>query len=1331
MNRDTVIRFWVRDLIDHPFYWWPQTLLSYPVNLRGLKARPGNLSLKRVDTGEEMDFQLSNAITEDGFLVSTLINFFSDLPAGTERVFELCKSGRCINKPVSTQYANEYCENDSIVLDNGMIRVRIPTNREGSSRVPGPVMQVDRGNGWIGDSHIVSGKHSIQSITSQRTDSGPLFIAYRVTYHFEGGGQYTAVISCIAGMDFIRISEEMRGLSKDDEVFVITDWSTLSPTHRQSSQHPFANVYRKNEYLGYEGEKIDEPVFNTQHGLMNAGNYEGELPFRLGLYEPWNQYAILSHACFWNINTGDTLGVFIDRAEKWQDYEYAVFFSSDTLQVRYYHNKRNFYWKWPLVSGTRSTAITFYHHKKDIELMESLESLYKKASKGLLKCGFIYNIPLQLTSYTYYLRSRYGILDLNLVKDWILEYPDTCERPLVVFTEGEYPAPDELERGVYCSPLVCCLPNHGVGATDSRMVYQTFVDGYNRLYPSMSERQRKRLTAVYLFMAYFHAGEDFMPFRTMLGGHPNFLSDVKSVPAYMAFLFPEHPMAKEWAEQFGKFLELNTRYHTRPAVRAWNAEGGRWTENLGTYVWAFIRPAFFAAYLLNRYTDGKNRFALERIGIIGKWLVNSLSSPIDAENSEYYLKKELTWNDGLLHPHYWGLVKPADGPRRVYIPQGAHSARRKPPRTMWALGLQLSRYDPVLAEHVMWAARPDDNDMEHPEDEKSPWDILYSPGCDNRGTNPHLKSIKLTGYGVILRSVVDTPDEIYLHLQQIDTGPNYRWGIAGEGGCGNIYYYAGGKAYSHNGREDAGDRYTHDTDFSCTFGVWKHGGFRAIGRNVLHRHMYNLGFVQFAEIVPRTRLCPYSWPEYQGRSIMLVGSDYFIVYDKVYSSTIVQRFSWFTHIGDDFPFIHFIKGGSQKTEITTDETKGAWYDGNGDCMALVTHKKGVSVEKTHFGCIARNNGWTDYVFRCRDDILFSEKGIQFKGTAGVIRESKESGFELAIFYGTFISAGGVTIETDEPELGISAGFKNASELAGTYIADKESSVWILLKYKINQASRIYIDGEELDIVKDGNGLLARLPAGEHKWQLTSALPVPAAPVILRTENRSGEVKVFFTQVPGAEGYHIELSRDNGTSWERTGETGLCEYSVKGLVDGMKVHVRVVAFNDLHESEPANEYPVYVTGDVPLPPDGLKAVIGEGMVELSWGEVLGVTEYRLYRRTMGMGEFTLAYSGLDRKYIENDKCNEVYKYSVSTVNGNGEGTKSSDVDTDPASWSNWDPMRGEKFRRRFTGVYDSKPFSVFEYGMKPFTDSGYETWETGADDITRLECDEDDAQRYPD
>ena len=168
----------------------------------------------------------------------------------------------------------------------------------------------------------------------------------------------------------------------------------------------------------------------------------------------------------------------------------------------------------------------------------------------------------------------------------------------------------------------------------SRRVEEYWIDGFERFRAQMTEAQRKRLTATYLFIAYIHAGEEYMPMIPMFSGHPNFLADVKSVPACMPFLFPTHPQARAWADEFEKFVELNTHYHTRPTVDAWDSKDGRWTENLGTYVWAFLRPVLHADMLLQQ-VERSNRVATPEMAALGDWLVNALSAPFGGESAEF------------------------------------------------------------------------------------------------------------------------------------------------------------------------------------------------------------------------------------------------------------------------------------------------------------------------------------------------------------------------------------------------------------------------------------------------------------------------------------------------------------------------------------------------------------------------------------------------------------------------------------------------------------------------------------------------------------------------
>jgi hypothetical protein len=601
-----------------------------------------------------------------------------------------------------------------------------------------------------------------------------------------------------------------------------------------------------------------------------------------------------------------------------------------------------------------------------------------------------------------------------------------------------------------------------------------------------------------------------------------------------------------------------------------------------------------------------------------------------------------------------------------------------PPRALWYFGTLLQRFDPLTAEHLMWAARPTDQDVEKSLSDPDPWRVIYQRP-DNRGTNPHLVSTKYTGYGVVLRAAVDTPQEVSVHLQQIDRGPNYRWGVAGEDGNGVIFYYAGGKAYSHNGTEDFGDRAEQDTDFCTNFGVFKDGKFRSIGPNVLSRPFYDFKTAQFAELTSEKGPNAYSWPEYLSRSVMLVGDDYLVAYDAVFNQAVPHRFSWFNKRGDEFPSIQIVKGGGheQRTEVNTVSTRGLWYDGFGDSMVVVSHRKDAKVTKRPYGARVEVNGNVDDVFQDPHGARYADDGVNFEGTAGVVRRRGRA-CELALFHGSHIGAGGVLFTVSGDDVGVSASFENADDLQGHYYAPLRGVVSVQSN-TLPAGAEFYVDGAKVDSRRNGDVLTMPLLPGRHQWQITAGSPVPLAPGVDHTENISGGAKVILSPVAGATEYRLEISRDSGTSWTTAGVTNGGDYMLTGLQNGSKIHVRVIAANAAHASKPGPEYPIYVS-DQPAPaPDGLAVTLSPQATRLSWGQVLGVTEYRLYRRPDAHQNFKLVYGGTDRMFVDHS-AGKIFEYAIAAVNGNGEGARSHVVTSDPSSWTNFDPKPGEPFRR---------------------------------------------------
>ena len=124
-----------------------------------------------------------------------------------------------------------------------------------------------------------------------------------------------------------------------------------------------------------------------------------------------------------------------------------------------------------------------------------------------------------------------------------------------------------------------------------------------------------------------------------------------------------------------------------------------------------------------------------------------------------------------------------------------------------------------------------------------------------------------------------------------------------------------------------------------------------------------------------------------------------------------------------------------------------------------------------------------------------------------------------------------------------------------------------------------------------------------------------------------------------------------------------------------------------KARPARNILLYVTADPPPAPDGLHVEWAEAAAAITWGQVLGITEYRLYTRPAGRGSFQLLYKGRDCTYQDKRAgiqapnpvpgnsgglTAELIEYCVRAVNENGDGPKSRTADTNPAVLAQLEP-----------------------------------------------------------
>jgi len=200
-------------------------------------------------------------------------------------------------------------------------------------------------------------------------------------------------------------------------------WPGFDVTHRQAANHPVPLISQIGDYDSYPWEAIDAPwrgrdiTMGSSRPIYFETPPEGELPFCLGIFQSWPAYHVSNNANFWDQRSGDALGVFIDQAAGWQDHEYAYEVESTALQVRFHYRGGRFSWHWPLTRGRRSTCVAFYGHEKDKQAMRDAE----RAMQSVTDSGVTYQVGRAFTSHTRFLQNRYGSIDLNGIKDWVLD----------------------------------------------------------------------------------------------------------------------------------------------------------------------------------------------------------------------------------------------------------------------------------------------------------------------------------------------------------------------------------------------------------------------------------------------------------------------------------------------------------------------------------------------------------------------------------------------------------------------------------------------------------------------------------------------------------------------------------------------------------------------------------------------------------------------------------------------------------------------------------------------------------------------------------------------
>lgn len=722
------------------------------------------------------------------------------------------------------------------------------------------------------------------------------------------------------------------------------------------------------------------------------------VPVTVMPYENWNPWF---QSKYIEVSDGElACGLFIRDNEKWDDGKYAIWGSDPALGIRTRYDGK-VTWEFPLEPGRRFTGIAVYPHQ---------------------------------TGYIEYLWTWYTLFNLNKVKQWVLEWPTP---------QMEYPL---FWKGPEARTLVSNVFNREVGGMSMKEVIdelsktmaapgkinpvdcREFADWavvFDITAAEMDQTDFGRAKAVMAFMAYVAMDENYMPTRHMLAGHPNFLADVAAVAGYAAALFPSHPDRVVWAGFFQNAVRKNLLYHIRPDVAAWKSKGGRPTENTACYNFASLVPQVRVCMLFER-CGLENPLSGGWAEKWLYWLVNSLSAPVSG--------------------------------RRLFLPQGAHAGKFhhgyvEIPYSLMELARMNAQNAPELAQTVYSACAGSPLVSHEIEDyEKDPWRYLSVP--QKRLGIPELHSEKFTGYGYILRANVGTEKEISVHLQQLDHGPNYRWGTFQNTGNGSIHYFAAGKRYSFHASEETGDRNLDACAGSCTFAVLNGHTYYNIGFADLENPLLDLGFVQGAAIRSEDEIAHL----YRERSIMLCGGEYIVVYDQVADMTTRGRFSWFVNRKEGFPYIFQIKPGvparpypeSHAVDVLEEADsedreeflqKGIGYDGKGDFLTIVSHLAELSAIYTAYGAEVILPGRRDMVFADSGKIRYRDEINKFDGWRGIISREDTGTARAVMLKGQSIAIDGVELAVGKETTAVSVEIRDGKITGRLVLSEEDTIFW--------------------------------------------------------------------------------------------------------------------------------------------------------------------------------------------------------------------------------------------------------------------------------------------------
>jgi len=751
-------------------YDFPEQRISYRLTFPDRRVKADRLRLFD-EAGREAPLQLTEARTAGDFLRQATVHFRADLPRKTVRRFTLTYDPA--QDPRSAPEGPTVHPNDDgtadLVGSHQSVRVPRGTHRFDDPRpaadVPAPIVALrGRSGNWIGRGAFLTADADAPKVlgyTAAIEQRGPLFMTYRVTYRFAGDRSYEVRLTIEQGDDHVTVDESLDGFGSGAGVHFRFSFEGLNPDARLVMSN-----------VGYNGDGR-----GPKSGPYAAG-LEGEdgdrLPYELSLFSP-NSLSVSRATAFWRDNGEDALLLSINRPEDWKTSQRYVWHSRNKPENLRFHAKENQrYMETQLAGRQRHWAIAAIP-RDEVIIAKQGESDAWVAQRDLEQ-NVPGGTPVRIGAGPE-VRLYQRLTDFNLddYKDMVIDFDEPLEPwggTASIFLRGRVTMPEDVLELLNREPTVISpeefWSGRGMASLEDTLekLVRYYWDwsgglthrfgafsldvwtGYANSRAHWSEAERRRARAALVFTAELADADNFMPHHSMMGGHPNFISDAKFDLVMASAVFPRHPKAEHWKQSYLDYLDEWLDVFIREPDPTVNARGGRHLENIACYWIVSLRNTALAAKALLKY-DGTVIFDDPR------------------------LQKALAWTLDGFSPFQ-------EAGRRRVVPIGAHASGQQEIQKMVRVLPILEKTHPDLAAQLEWALTD-----------------------GRRGKHVPRESALYRDYGAVLWYDHGGENEAMLTVQQLN-GSGYRWTGASNG---TLYYATDGHNWSWNKKEANGDAF--------------------------------------------------------------------------------------------------------------------------------------------------------------------------------------------------------------------------------------------------------------------------------------------------------------------------------------------------------------------------------------------------------------------------------------------------------------------------------------------------------------------------------------------